>query len=74
MSNFQPQQAIEPGRKATETNGDKANLEAMITMFAKKRQVQALPEGPLIGHQMEKGNMCLHQQVEKNLEDKLRVC
>ena len=46
---------------------------AMMMMFVKKRQVKALPQGPLMGHQMQKGNMYLHQRVEKNLEDKLRV-
>ena len=29
----------------------------MMMIFAKKSQVQALPQGPLMGHQMEKGNM-----------------
>ena len=29
-------------------------------MFAKKRQVKALPYGPLIRHQMQKGNKYLH--------------
>ena len=46
---------------------------AMMMMFVKKRQVKALPQGPLMGHQMQKGNMYLPQRVEKNLEDKLRV-
>ena len=34
-------------------------------MFAKKSHVQALPQGPLMGHQMEKGNMYLCQRAEK---------
>ena len=34
-------------------------------MFVKKRQVKALPQGPLLWHQMEKGKMYLHQRVEK---------
>ena len=46
---------------------------AMMMVFVKKRQVKALPQGPLMGHQMQKGNMYLHQRVEKYLEDKLRV-
>ena len=37
---------------------------AMMMMFAKKRQVLALPQGPLTGHQMEKGGMCLHHRIE----------
>ena len=45
----------------------------MVMMFAKKKQVQADTQDPLIGYQMEKRNMYLHHQVEKNLEDKLRV-
>ena len=45
----------------------------MMMVFVKKRQVKALPQGPLMGHQMQKGNMYLHQRVEKYLEDKLRV-
>ena len=30
MDNCQPQQANEPGRKATETNGEEANLEESL--------------------------------------------
>ena len=33
---------------------------ATMVMFAKKRQVKALPYGPLMGHQMQKGNKYLH--------------
>ena len=44
---------------------------AIMMMFVKKRQVKVLPQGPLMGHQMQKGNMYLNQRVEKNLEDKL---
>ena len=40
----------------------------MMMMFVKKRQVKALP--PLMGHEIQKGNMNLHQRVEKNLKDK----
>ena len=70
----QPQQAIETGRKAPETNVEEANSEERFMMiFVNKRQVYALPQGPLMRHQMQKGNMFLHQRVEKNLEDKLRV-
>ena len=29
----------------------------IMMMFAKKRQVKPLPQGPLIGHQIRKGNM-----------------
>ena len=35
----------------------------MMIMFVKKRQVKALPQGPLMGHQMKKGNMYLHQRT-----------
>ena len=66
MDICQPQQAIEPGRKAPETNGEETNLEerAMLMMFVKKRQVKALPQRLLCGHQIQKGNMYLHQLVK----------
>ena len=74
MDICQPQEAIEPGRKAPETNGEEANPEeSIMMMFVKKRQVKALPQGLLMRHQVQKGNMYLHQRVEKNLEGKLRV-
>ena len=74
MDSSQPQQAIEPGRIAPEINGEEANPEESHNMmFAKKRQVQALLQGPLMGHQMEKGNMYQHWRVEKDLEDKLSL-
>ena len=38
---------------------------AMMMIFPKKRHFQALPQGPLIRHQKEKGNMYLHQPVKK---------
>ena len=38
---------------------------AMMVIFAKKRQVKALPQGSLIEHQMQKQNMYLHQPIEK---------
>ena len=68
-------QAIELSRKAPETNGEEVILKKVRIMiiFAKKRQVKALLQGHLTGHQMEEGNMYLHQGVQKNLEDKLRV-
>ena len=68
-------QAIELSRKAPETNGEEVILKKVRIMiiFAKKRQVKALLQGNLTGHQMEEGNMYLHQGVQKNLEDKLRV-
>ena len=38
---------------------------AMMMMFPKERQVRALLQGPLMGHQIEKENMYLLQRVEK---------
>ena len=34
---------------------------------------QGSSSSPLMGNQTQKGKMYLHQRVEKNLEDKLRV-
>ena len=62
MNYCQPQHAIEPERKTPETKSEEANPErAMMMMFAKKRQVKALPHGPLMGYQMDEGNMYLHE-------------
>ena len=45
MDICQPQQVIEPGRKAPETNGKEANLE-------ESHDDDVCEEGPLMGHQM----------------------
>ena len=62
MVNCQPQQTTETGRKAPKTNGEEANPEEN---HDDDRKVTVLSEGPLMGHQMLKGNMYLHQRVEK---------
>ena len=40
-------------------------MKNVMIMFAKKRQVKAYSQGPLMGHQLEKGSMYLHQRIEK---------
>ena len=74
MDNCQPQQAIEPGRKAPEINGKEANLEESHDGDVCEEEASpGSSSRSFDGHQMEKGNMYLHQRVEKSLEDKLRV-
>ena len=51
MDNCQPKKAIEPGRKKLMKLMAKKLLlkKATMMMFLKKRHVQALPQGPLMG-------------------------
>ena len=68
MDNCQPQQAIEPGRKVPETNGEEANPEeSHVDNVCKEEEGQGSSSSSLIGHQMGKGIMYLHQQVEKKI-------
>ena len=74
MDKCQHQQAIEPGRKAPETNGQEANPEeSHDDDVCEEEASQGSSSRSSDGASMQKGNMFLHQRVEKNLEDKLRV-
>ena len=74
MDKCQHQQAIEPGRKAPETNGQEANPEeSHDDDVCEEEANQGSSSRSSDGASMQKGNMFLHQRVEKNLEDKLRV-
>ena len=73
MENCQPQQAIETGRKTPETNDQEANHDECHDNVCEEEASQSSFSRPLMGHQLEKGNMYLHQRIEKNLEEKLRV-
>ena len=72
MNICQPQQATEPGRKALETNGEEANPE-------ESNDYDVCVEDASQGCSSRSSNGAsnakryLHQRVEKNLEDKLRV-
>ena len=63
--NCQPQQAIEPGRKVPETNGEQVNPEESHDDDDDDDddvcEEEASPQGPPMGHQMEKENLHLHQ-------------
>ena len=74
MDICQAQQAIEPGRKAPLTNSEELNPEERHDDEVSEEEAsQGSSSRSLIRHQMQKGNMYLHQRVQKNLEDKLRV-
>ena len=71
----QPQQAIEPGRNLLKLMEKMLILKkAMTMMFVKKRQVKALPQGPLIGHQIQKENMYLQQRETMNKPPQNKHC
>ena len=66
MDNCQPQQSIEPGRKAPETNGEEANPEECHHDDVCEEEASPGSSSKCyVGHQMEKANMYLHQRVEK---------
>ena len=74
MDNCQPQQAIEPGRKALVTNDEEVNLEESYDDdVCEGEGSQGSSSRSSMEHQMQKGNICLHQRVKQNLEGKLRV-
>ena len=62
MDICQPQQAIEPGRKAPETNGEEANPEKSHNDDVCEEEAS---QDPLRRHQMRKGNMYLYQREKK---------
>ena len=75
MDNCQPQQAIEPGRKAPQTNGKEANPEEIHDDddVCEEEANQGSSSRSSDGVSNAKIKIYLHQRVEKNLEDKLRV-
>ena len=73
MENCQPQQAIETGRKTPETNDQEANHDECHDNVCEEEASQSSFSRSSNGASTGKGNMYLHQRIEKNLEEKLRV-